>query len=710
MQNVAKRLPVSLAVLIVLIAGNTGLYIWDPLPLKLFRNNTFDYYQRLKPRPYQDAPVTIVDIDDEGLKRLGQWPWPRTQIAKLISALQTSGPAAIALDIIFAEKDRTSPKVMSELWQLSPTERQVLSRLPDHDRALAESIANGKSVLGFALNETAGADAPKLPARFIEIGHSSLPFLHAFEGSIQSLAMLEAAASGNGALTFVVDSDGVIRKVPVALRYRNQIVPSLFMEALRVAQQTDNYILRSHDEAAMGLAEISVGNIRIPTTEKGEIWLYYSRPANERYIPAWRILEGHIGPERLKDKILLIGASAPGIMDLRISPLGTVIPGIEVHAQALEQVLSGTQLVRPFWHASLEVFFLLGGGLIVGCIALSYRIATSLTVFLLSLTGFWAVSWRAFAEYRLLIDPMVPTIGLLVVFLYSSLFRHFHSERRQRWIKHAFSRYVSPNLVDYLIAHPQELELSGRRRNCSFVFTDLTDFTALMEDLDPRHAVNLLNEYLENMIAIAFSHQGTLDRIVGDSVAILFSAPIKQNDHQRRAIQCALDMQEFTRRYSRCMNDEGIAFGQTRIGVHSGPVIVGNFGGKTIFDYRALGDPVNTASRLESANKYLGTLICVSETTLKACPDMLSRPIGHLSVKGKANPLMVFEPLSPKNADLTALAEYDAAYRLMQNKRPEAIAAFQRIIDKNPNDTLAYFHLQRLLKGERDDLIRLDRK
>jgi len=711
MQNTSlPRLSFGFALLIILVLSNVGLYLWEPAPLVVLRNNTFDYFQRLKPRVYQEVPVKIIDIDDESLKRLGQWPWPRTQIAQLISTLQTSKPAAIALDIIFAERDRTSPNVMSELWQLSANERQWLSHLPDHDQALAESLGKSQSVLGFTLNQATTTEAPKLNAHFIQIGHSILSFLPIFSGAINPLPMLEAVAKGSGALTFVPDSDGIIRKVPVALRYQDQIVPTLFTESIRLAQNTDNYLLRSHENKAMGLAEVQIGNIRIPTTENGEMWLYYSQPNDHRYIPAWRVLAGQIAPEQLNGNILLLGTSAPGIMDLRFNALGNIIPGIEIHAQALEQIFSNTQLTRPAWHTGVEVLLLVVGSLFVGSIALRHNIMLSFSVFIITLIGLWSISWHAFVTYLLLVDSMAPSVGLFLVFLYASIFRHFRSERHQRWIKDAFSRYISPNLVEYLISHPQELELGGHRQICSFVFTDLTDFTALMEGLDPSNVVNLLNEYLENLISIAFSHEGTLDRIVGDSVAIMFSAPIKQDDHQRRAVECALDMQAFAEQFSRYLNKQGITFGQTRIGVHTGQVIVGNVGGKAIYDYRALGDPVNTASRLESANKYLGTLICVSETTLEACPDIPARPIGHLLVKGKAIPLKVFEPIACKKVDETAIADYKAAYNLMRDKCPDATATFQQIVAKDPSDQLANFHLQRLLNGERGDFIKLNQK
>lgn len=712
MLKVAKpRLAIGYTVLLLAIIGNLCLYLWDPLPLQLLRNATFDQFQRLKPRVYQDSPVKIVDIDDDSLKRLGQWPWPRPVVAELIARLQAASPAVIALDMIFAEKDRTSPQIMQDLWPLSADEKQRLKRLPDHDQVLADALRRYPTVLGFALDQAENAaSAPALKARFIEIGRSILPELQSFAGAITSLPLLENAAKGNGALTFTSDADGVIRKIPLLLRYKDGLVPSLVLESLRLAQNVNNILLRNQNDIYKESTEIGVGQIRLPINAKGEVWLYYSPHVSARYLPAWQVLAGQVDPKQLKNRILLIGTSAPGLMDQRFSALGSLIPGVEVHAQVLEQILSNTQLIQPAWRASVEILLLMVGGLLIGSIALSRHIIVSLMAFLLTLAMAWAAAWQAFAAYRLLLDPMVPSVMLLLIFVASSVFRHVYSERNQRWIKQAFSHYVSPNLVEYLVKHPEELELGGHRRICSFVFTDLTDFTALMESLDPGRAVSLLNTYLENMIRIALAHHGTLDRIVGDSVTVMFSAPVKQADHQQRAIQCALAMQDFASRYCQRLTQQGVAFGQTRIGVHSGEVIVGNFGGKTIFDYRALGDAVNTASRLEGANKYLGTRICVSEATLSNCPNIPARPIGRLLLKGKTLAVKTFEPLASANINPTAFDAYLAAYDLLQNQHPEATAAFQKLVWQYPSDTLAAFHFKRLHAGEKGDWIELNQK
>jgi adenylate cyclase len=304
-------------------------------------------------------------------------------------------------------------------------------------------------------------------------------------------------------------------------------------------------------------------------------------------------------------------------------------------------------------------------------------------------------------------------LGIFIAFTLSSVVHHLSSERRQRFVKQAFSRYVSPNLVSHIVDHPQELELGGRRQECSFIFTDLAGFTSLMEKIDPGEAVALLNAYLDEMISIAFQHNGTLDRIVGDAVAIMFSAPVQQPDHRQRALTCAIAMQRFAARYADDLQARGIAFGQTRIGVHTGEVIVGNFGGSTIFDYRALGDPVNTASRLESVNKHLGTRMCVSQATLSGCTGIVTRPVGRLVLKGKSQPLMVFQPIHDGLEVPGAPAqdpEYAAAYVLLTQDPVAAMAAFRQLARTRPADPLVKLHLQRLQEKQTDDLIVMTEK
>lgn len=667
---------------------------FDPPALRGLRYAAFDQFQRWHPRPYGDPPVRIVDIDDESLRRVGQWPWSREQVARLLDGIAQGAPSAVAVDAMFPERDRTASAMAGA------------ASAPD--ATLARALARGPVVLGFSLTRARAGqsaagphdDGLLLKAGYFPLGGDPALFLPKFQSSVVSLPELQQAAAGQGAMTFIPDVDGIVRQVPLVLDLDGRLVPSLAAEALRVAAGVSHYTIRTAADDG-GIIDVRIGKRVIATDAGGQLWLHYARPQAARTIPAWRVLDGSLPADAFKGRIVLVGTSAQGLMDLRFGPLGGIIPGVEIHAQALEQLLSGQHLGRPGWTRAVEwIAMLLGCGL-VALLAIKRSAAISSAGFLALAGGTALAAWAAFLRGGVLLDPLTPTLAMAMVFAPTTVMRHLQSERRQRWMKQTFSRYVSPNLVDYLIAHPEALSLEGRRQRCSFVFTDLAGFTRLMETMDPATAVGLVNGYLDRMIAIAFEHDGTLDRIVGDAVAIMFSAPVEQKDHEQRALRCALQMHAFSRAYVDDLARRGIAFSETRIGVHTGEVTVGNFGGEAIFDYRALGDPVNTAARLESANKQLGTLICVSEATLAACPGAAARPIGRLRLAGRTSDLMTYEPLQ---ADDPA---YRQAFELMRAGSSQALAAFEALASSRPHDPLVALHVARLRAGRNADAIEL---
>lgn len=712
-------LPASMLALVM------GVGWHDPGLLRGLRHAVFDQAQRWSPRVYEEAPVVIVDIDEESLRRVGQWPWPRTRVADLVSRLQQAGAASVGLDVVFAEADRTSPRELLKSTRLPHGAAAALAALPDHDDVLADVLRTGPVALGFALNGADAAAGPSPPGRgdsaddaatpcqspagFVTLGGAADAQLRRFAGCVQSIPVLTDAAQGHGALSFIPDEDGVLRRLPLLFDLQGRLVPSLAAETLRLAVGASRYTVQAADDDG-GIIGLVVGKLRVPTTSDAAMWVHYAPPRSERYVPAWQVLAGAVPEERLKDRMVLVGTSAQGLLDLRFSPLGGIIPGVEVHAQALEQIATGHWLQRPGWAPAMELMTLAAGGLFVAVAAMRCGALVSAGAFsalgVLLLGGAWLV----FRQQGLLLDPMLPTLGMLAVFLPTTVVRHVMSERRQRWVRHAFARYVSPNLVDYLIEQPQALELGGRRQRCSFVFTDLAGFTSVMERMDPAQAVTVLNQYLDGMIAIAFAHEGTLDRIVGDAVAIVFSAPVQQADHERRAVNCALAMHRFAQDYLAARRAEGVEFCETRIGVHTGEVIVGNFGGSTIFDYRALGDPVNTASRLEGANKYLGTHVCLSQATLDGCPNLPVRPVGRLRVAGRREPIMVYEPLAASDGQAVQQEAYAQAYAAMTAGSSAAAERFQRLQEDSPGDRLVQLHIARLKSGSMDNVIELSGK
>ena len=713
------------ALLLVLCAVIGSLVLWqfDPVMMQGIRLAQFDQMQRWHPRPYTPTAVRVVDIDEASLKTYGQWPWPRTRIAELVQRLHVAGAKVIAFDVLLAEPDRTSPKAMAELWR-SPQANALLQGLPDHDEVLARALQGSGVVLG-ALFSDSGASVPAttLSDNFPEQLYSPIKLgtanpeakLHKFDTAVWPLPILSASASGLGAINFIPDGDSVVRRAPLLLRLGEQFVPSLSAEVLRVARGERNLIVNSGEAGVQNVQigdKLKIKKTVVPTNNKGEIWLHYSADRTNRFVSAAQVLDGTVGAEQFKEKIVLVGTSVLGLFDLRYDPWGELMPGVKAHALALEQMLSGRYLDRPGWANAAEALALLLGALLVGLVALRARFMVSALWTAALLTALLGGAWYAFTVKNLLLDAFNPALAVLLSFVLASGVHHLATERERRWVRQAFSRYVSPNRVAHLMAHPDQLRLGGHRRVCSFVFTDLIGFTALMEKTDPTQVVALLNEYLEGMLVIVFKHEGTLERIMGDAVAVLFSAPVTQPDHCQRALDCALEMHVFASAYAVRLQAQGVPWGHTRIGVHSGEVVVGNFGGKTLFDYRALGDPINTAARLESVNKHLGTQVCVSQAIVDGCPGALVRVVGRLVLKGRSQPLRAYEPLAViDTAQCASAVDYAAAMQLLESGNASAaLAAFETLVASRPHDPLVALHLRRLHEGASDDLIVMSEK
>lgn len=699
--------------ILVLIAATT-VRIDDPRLVREFRNEVFDSYQRLKPRDYQAGPVRIVDIDDESLERLGQWPWPRTRVADLVERLQGLGAAVIVFDILFAEPDRTSPSQLTQLLAPEGSVADALMRLPDHDAVLAAAMADANVVTGFVLTHRDVDVEPALKTGYALVGADSLPHLRNFTGAIQTLPELEAAAVGNGVMNLAPDEDGVVRRVPLLVRQGSTIYPTLSLEALRVALDVGTITVRSTQTSAeaskMGIERVQLGRLNIPTDAQGQMWVHFTGPIARRFVPAWQVLENEPQNVDLKGTIVLIGSSAAGLFDLRPTPLQPVAAGVAVHAQIIEQIIQQSWLQRPNWADGAELVFLIALGL--GVIALSSRFGAFWTAVIGA--GAFALatglSMYAYLDFKLLLDPVYPSLMVGGVHLTSSLIRHIQTEHQRKLVEQVFSSHVSPNLVQHFIANPDSMALRGERRECSFVLTDLAGFTSFVEKSDPETLLDVIDRYVDGMTRVTYEHEGTLDRITGDAVAVMFSAPIVQPDHARRAIDCALAMDAFSEVFRSQKTASGSQPGHTRIGVHTGTVIIGNVGGEYHSDYRALGDAINTAARLESLNKHIGTRICVSGTTMAQVPDFSGRPIGSLILKGKTEPIDAYEALSKQDASSERVTSYVKAFDKLKDSNGAALDAFDRLHERYPEDPLVAFHLRRLQDGETGQIITMTEK
>lgn len=709
-----RWLPTILSLTIMSVA--LGVHISEPRLVSTLRNDVFDWYQRFHPRDYVPTPVRIVDIDSESLRRLGQWPWPRTTLAELVSRLTEMGAASIAFDVVFAEPDRMSPKQLFSPWLDQPAIRNLADTLPENDKVFAQAIANGPVVVGHILVPQKTGQDPELKGGYSNIGDNPINYVGGrFLGADVSLPVIEKAAAGNAALNYLPDGDAIVRRVPLVLRMGDSLYPTLIAEALRVATGAPGYLIRSSDaenyETQSGVESVVIGGVPITTNRHGQILLHYTEFMQERYVPVWKILDGSISPDKIGGHIILVGTSAPGLQDIRHGPLNA-LPGVEIHAQALEQILNESYLIRPFWAVAAERIFLIVFSLTMIFFVQRSGAAWAAGAGIILTSGAMGLSIYAFVSERLLFDPFVPALTGLAIYMVCSVISHLQAEKERAFISEAFSSYVSPNVASHMMQNREQLELGGERREVTFLFTDLANFTPLVEKVDPAELSRILNGYLDGMTQILFRHDGTLDKYVGDAMVVIFSAPVEQKDHAARAVACAREMDAFAQKYAAEQRAMGVPFGHTRIGVNSGLAIVGNFGGGGTFDYTGFGNTVNIAARLEGVNKALGTRVCVSKSTVDASPGFTGRPVGRLVLKGTTQGVDTFELLTAEEMakEKDFLKRYNAAYDLLENSDPAACEAFVSLERERPNDKLLTFHALRLQNGETGARVVMDEK
>lgn len=459
-------------------------------------------------------------------------------------------------------------------------------------------------------------------------------------------------------------------------------------------------------------------NVAAPDSALQAMPLAFRQPPDAT-TPPFRSFAAHMLPLMPKawftGKIVLIGSDLPHI-DQHRTPATTVYgeqrgsqPGVAIHAHAIAQLLDGRRAaaITSFTDAT-TVAVVTAVAMLIAALNLSIPLHTAIGV--ASFAALWLVGFALFQWAGVLIPLVTPSLAFALTFAAGNAYWRGRSRRHSTFIQEAFTRFTSPAVVDALIRDPERLRLGGEKREISCLFTDVASFTSWVEGTDPEQAVATLNAYLNELCRIAFEHDGTIDKLVGDALHLMFGAPLEQPDHPERAVRCAMAMDAFARSFAASERAKGSQFGDTRIGVHTGSAVVGNFGGDRFFDYTAYGDMVNATARLESANKHLGTLVCVSGATAGRCPGITFRPIGSLIVVGKSEPIDVYEPLTPALATTIDLKKYLEAYDRLREHATSAYDAFAAMAAANPDDGLVRFQAKRLANGETGVVLRLAEK
>ena len=693
-----------------------GLVYWLPLALllamvaahlaipKLFdRFSLFasDLYQRAEPREAaEDMPVLIVDIDERSLKEIGQWPWPRTVIAQIVDRLQEAGAAVIAFDVLFTEPDRTSPQNLLGLLTArgvgEDEAKRLLAAMPEPDAQLAAAMAKSQVVTGFNLIAAGASAPPAAKSSFATVGAAgadALAFVESFPGAVSALPELQDAAKGNGFVNQISDWDNVVRRVPLVLRLGDKPAPSLAMETMRVGLGArPTFVLRyagAQAERSFGentglnavqLQVPALGqSLAVPTDRAGQVTLRYARHDERRYVSAADVLAGKVDPARIADRIVLVGASAAGLNDLKATPLAPNTPGVEIHAQLIEQVLQQEFLFRPDWGAGAEILFALLFGLVLIVTIPRFGALPGAGIGGVAIVAAVAVSWFAFRDGQVLIDPVYPILVLATVYLSSTLLNYRMTEQRQREIREAFSRYVSPDYVEELAKNPEKLVLGGEVRLMTIMFCDIRGFTSLSEGLTAHELAQLINSFLTPMTEIIMDHKGTIDKYIGDAIMAFWNAPLEDPDQVKNAVAAAQGMRRRLAELNKAWAAEGRRTLQIGIGVNTGECSVGNFGSNQKFNYSLLGDPVNLASRLEGLTKMYGVDLIIGEDTAERLVEPGLIELDLVAVKGKTRAVRIYtlppHPLETKQylarhaalLDAYRHRDWDAALGLLED-------------------------------------------
>ncbi len=647
----ARRFGYARLVCLGLLIGLAALRVADPAPIEELRIRTFDTFQVIEPRVKTVRPVTIVDIDEASLDKFGQWPWPRTRIADLVTNLTKLKAAVIGFDGVFSEPDRLNPDNAADTFRnLDEATRDRLRALPSNDKILADAIGHSRVVLGESGLPEAHANLDTtLPVTGLAmLGPDPLPYMYQWYGLLRNIAVLEAAAAGRGLFSVNPERDGIIRRVPMVMQAQGITMPSLSLETLRVATGTDTIVIRS-DQA--GVKSIAVKGLVIPTDRNGQLWVHFAHHDPLLYVSAADILQGSVAPDKIAGKLVLIGTSAAGLNDIKTTPVDPAMPGVEIHAQVLEAALTRAVLSQPNYAIVVELCAAIVLGLLVIALAPMFGPVTLVVVGALFGTFLVGMSWYFYTRHGLLIDftyPLLSTTAIYLTLIFSSFVRE-QAQRRQ--IRSAFGQYLSPALVEQLAQSPEKLVLGGEEREMTIMFSDVRGFTTISESYkqDPQGLTTLMNRFLTPLTNAILARKGTIDKYMGDAIMAFWNAPLDDAEHQINACEAAVDMLEridgLNKQREREAQEGGHGYIPLNVGVglNTGTCVVGNMGSDLRFDYSVLGDSVNLASRLEGQSKEYGFPIIVGSRTALAVKDRFAiLELDFIMVKGKKEPEVIY--------------------------------------------------------------------
>lgn len=677
---------------LVLLLAALVMYRVDPYPLQFLRIKVFDFYQSQKPREIPPAQctqqtfpnckwVTIIDLDEESLSEIGQWPWPRTIVARMVSNLMQMGAALVAFDIVFAEADRMNPdSVIAALPGLDEQTRNQLKALPSNDQIFADVIKRSRVVLGQSgywekREQKAG---PPVKKSIALKGPPPNAFLATLPDMVRNVPVIEKAATGHGLFTLLPEDDGIVRRVPSLFAYEKDLYPSLSLEMLRVLFGRPTILVdtdRNSGVKSIGIAskrQFPPNGLRLYTDSKGRVWPYFSKSDKAKYVSAKDVLAGTVDPNLIRGKMTIVGTSAVGLLDIRATPTEKLMPGVEVHAQLIEAAMTGAYLTRPFNVQGAEFLLILFVGLLMVWLVPQVGAKWTMLLFFVVAGGSAYTSWYLFAEKRILFDASYAVVSILLIYTLMTYTGYAKEEAQRRQTRDAFSKYLSPDMVERVAGDPSSLKLGGDKRDLTLLFCDVRGFTTISEQFDAVGLTALINKLLTPLTNAILERQGTVDKYMGDCIMAFWNAPLDDDDHAYHGCTSALamlaEMGPLNDRLEAEAKEEGRKHIPLKVGLglNSGECVVGNMGSDQRFDYSVLGDTVNLASRLEGQSKSYGMNVVLGPTTHAAVEDRLATiDLDFIQVKGKTSGTHIFALMG--DADLKANSDFQKIKQMVHD-------------------------------------------
>jgi adenylate cyclase len=625
----------------------------------------YDTRMRLTVPNTLDDRIVILDIDEKSLKEDGRWPWGRDKLALLMDKLfDTYGIAVVGFDVVFAEKDSSSGlKVLQDLArnQLKdvPRFQTVLKQIKpklEYDHLFASKMKQRNIVLGYYFNDGSTNISGALPPPVFSNGSFEgrpINFTH-WDGYGANLAEFQNAAISAGHFNPVVDFDGIVRRIPMIAEFDGAYYESLSLAVVRTLlgfpKLVPGYATDGNDKNYAGLEwlelQMEQGSLRIPVdSEVSALVPYRGAHGGFKYISVSDVLRERVPLAELQNKIILVGTTAPGLLDLRSTPVDEVYPGVEVHANMIGGILSQSIKSSPPYVMGVEVLLLLVVG---GALSFLLPLLTPIQVISVAVAALLAtvagngLLW----QYANLAIPLASGLMLiLVLFALNMSYGYFFVSRTKRQITDLFGQYVPKEVVGELSERPQQVSMAGDSREMTILFSDVRSFTTISEGLDPKELSLLMNEFLTPLSRIVYKHRGTIDKYMGDCIMAFWGAPLPDARHAHNSIVAGLEMLKALEELQPHFKSRGWPPIHIGVGINTGRVSVGNMGSEVRVAYTVMGDAVNLASRLEGITKEYGVGIVVGESTKDAVPDFVYRELDLVRVKGKDKPVAIFEPL-----------------------------------------------------------------